>query len=100
MRREAARASGELEIREAVGDLGSLMDDADAGVRRAAIAALGKIGGDDARQLLQKASQSADAEIAVAAQAALDEYDFLFGDLKFSVGPFDDLIDGRADGRA
>jgi HEAT repeat protein len=96
MRRVAARASGELELREAVGDLGRLVDDTDAGVRRAAIAALGKIGGDDARHRLQKAAQSDDAETAVAAQAALDEYEFLYGDLKFDVGPFDDLIDGRS----
>jgi len=92
MRREAARASGELEIREAVHDLGMLVDDPDEHVRKAALAALGQIGGDEAKQILERATHSDEPSLARAAEDALAEYQFLYSNLKFSVGPFDELL--------
>lgn len=95
MRREAARAAGELELREAVPALRQLIDDPVPDVRRAAVRALGQIGGDDARQALQAAARSNDPEIADTAEEALAEYEFLHGDLKFSIGPFDEFFETR-----
>jgi HEAT repeat protein len=95
MRREAARAAGELELREAVPTLKQLIDDPVADVRRAAVRALGQIGGDDSRQALEAAAQSNDPEIAGAAEEALAEYEFLYGDLKFSMGPFDEFFENK-----
>ncbi len=95
MRREAARAAGELELREAVPALKQLIDDPVADVRRAAVRALGQIGGDESRQALEVAAQSNDPEIATTAKEALAEYDFLYGDLKFSMGPFDELFENK-----
>lgn len=95
MRREAARAAGELELREAVPALKQLIDDPVADVRRAAVRALGQIGGDESRQALEAAIQSNDSEIAGTAEKALAEHDFLYGDLKFSMGPFDEFFENK-----
>ncbi|MCL4507490.1 MAG: HEAT repeat domain-containing protein [Chloroflexi bacterium] len=91
MRVEAARACGELEVNEAVVDLGKLLDDPEPDVIYAAIEALGQIGGDAARDILNRAVHSDDEEIAEAAEEALDELDFLHGDIKFATSWFDDL---------
>lgn len=91
MRVEAAHACGELEIKEAVADLGKLLDDPEPDVIFAAIEALGEIGGDTAQDILKRAVQSDDEEIAEAAQEALDELEFLHGDIKFATSWFDDL---------
>ncbi len=95
MRREAARAAGELELREAVPALKQLIDDPVADVRRAAVRALGQIGGDESRQALEAIAQTNDPEIAGAAEEALAEHDFLYGDLKFSMGPFDEFFENK-----
>ena len=92
MRREAARACGELEISEAVPELAQLVDDADTQVCRVALAALGQIAGDDARLILERAARSSDPHIARSAEDALAEHEFLYGDLKFSLGPFDEIM--------
>ena len=52
MRFEAARACGELELRRAVPELISAIADVDREVQQAAIYALGKIGGQEARRVL------------------------------------------------
>jgi HEAT repeat protein len=81
LRYEAARACGELQIRESVDELEELADDADPEVQEAALWALGQIGGDRARKILERYCQAKDEAIQTAAEAALDELEFLHGDL-------------------
>jgi HEAT repeat protein len=91
MRAEAARACGELEVSEAAPELSKLVDDSDKDVTTAALIALGQIGSDEARQLLEHAAASDDEEIAATAGEALSELDLLHGDIKFSTLWFDEL---------
>ena len=81
MRYEAARACGELQLREAVPELEELADDIDPEVREAALWALGQIGGDEARGILDRYCLAEDEPTRAAAEAALDELHFLHGDL-------------------
>jgi HEAT repeat protein len=81
MRYEAARACGELQLHDAVAELGELTDDVDPEVQEAAIWALGQIGGDRARQILEHHCAAADEAIRTAAEDALSELEFLHGDL-------------------
>lgn len=83
MRYEAARASGELELREAVPSLISLIADPDREVQQAAISALGKIGGQEARRVLQACCESDDEVIATAGDEALSELEFTSGIFEF-----------------
>jgi HEAT repeat protein len=96
MRLEAARAAGELEISDAVPELGKLLDDPDPEVALVAIGALGQIGGESARQILQRAAESDDDEIVEAAEEALAEDEFLHGDIKLSNDLFDEIGFGGA----
>lgn len=82
MRYEAARACGELQLSEAVSMLEELMEDSDTEVQEAAIWALGQIGGDRARQILERTCEVSDEALRSAAEAALEEYEFLHGDLE------------------
>jgi HEAT repeat protein len=91
MRAEAARACGELEVAEAIAELSRLIDDTDMDVTTAALIALGQIGGDEARHLLEHAAASDDEEIAETAEEALAELDLMHGDVKFSTTWFDEL---------
>lgn len=77
---EAARASGELEIEEAVPDLVRLLGDEDVEIRDAAVWALGRIGGPEARRALQACCASADEDLVEAAEEALSELEFMAGD--------------------
>ena len=81
LRYEAARASGELQLEEAVSQLEELAEDADPEVQEAALWALGQIGGDRARALLEHYCQSPDEATRAAAEAAMDQLEFLHGDL-------------------
>ena len=81
LRYEAARACGELQLSEAVLELEDLADDADPEVQEAALWALGQIGGDKARQILERYCCDRDEATRTAAEAALDELEFLHGDL-------------------
>jgi HEAT repeat protein len=81
MRYEAARACGELALRESVPELEELVEDADREVHEAALWALGQIGGDRARAILQRYCRSGDEASRAAASAALDELEFMHGDL-------------------
>jgi len=81
LRFEAAQACGELEAEEAVPKLVELSRDSDLEVQLSAIAALGKIGGDRAKEALRECADSGDELISEAAQYALDE-------MKFWEGPF------------
>lgn len=74
---EAARAAGELEIKEAVPRLMQLVQDGDSDVRWAAIWALSQIGGEGVRERLEKLyKQTDDDEEADFIESALDNLDF------------------------
>jgi HEAT repeat protein len=81
LRYEAARACGELQLAETVTDLAELVDDADPEIQETALWALGQIGGDKARAILERYSKSAYEATHIAAEAALAELEFLHGDL-------------------
>ena len=76
MRFEAARACAELEADEAVPRLIKLTRDEDAQVRLSAIEALGRIGGNEAKQALQDCRDGSDDAMSEAAEDALDEMKF------------------------
>lgn len=92
MRAEAARACGEISIKDAVPALGKLIDDSETDVILAVIDALAEIGGDEAKKILEQAAHSEDEDIAEAANEALEEFEFMHGDIKFTTEWFDDLI--------
>jgi len=81
LRYEAARACGELQLREAVPEMEELADDADTEVQEAALWALGQIGGDEAREILEHYCLAEDEATRTAAEAALDQLEFMHGDL-------------------
>jgi HEAT repeat protein len=73
MRYEAARACGELEVEDAVPMLIKLAADADREVQAAAIAALGEIGGKQARHALERFVRSEAEVVRLLAEDALAE---------------------------
>jgi len=78
LRFEAARACGELEVARAVPHLARIVaDDPDQEVREAAVWALGHIGGQRAREILDTYAQSDDESLSEAAAEALEEIDLL-----------------------
>jgi HEAT repeat protein len=78
MRFEAARACGELEVSTAVPRLIEMsFDDPDREVQQAAISALGRVGGRQAREALEAYYESDDEALSQAAAEALDEMDML-----------------------
>jgi HEAT repeat protein len=79
MRFEAARACGELELKEAVPGLIRLIAGLDREVQQSAIYAMGQIGGREARRALQLCCESDDEVIAAAANEALSELEFTGG---------------------
>lgn len=85
MRCEAARASGELELRRAVDPLIRLLVDPDAKVQEMAIWALGQVGGQKARRALEACVAEGNEAMAAAASEALDE-------TEFSVRPMDLMV--------
>ncbi len=95
IRYEAARACGELEDTEAIPALARLTEDSDHEVQEAAIWALGNIGGEEARRILQTIiEESQDEALCEAAEEALEELDF-FSDLELSLYEPDDYIEKR-----
>lgn len=76
MRYEAAMACGELELREAVPSLARLVGDPDFQVREAAVWALGRIGGKEARRILLALRDNGDEDIQEAVEEALEELEF------------------------
>jgi HEAT repeat protein len=73
MRYEAARACGELQVKEAVPILIRLISDPDRELQFAAIAALGQIGGQQARRVLELCCESEDEVVQLVAEDALAE---------------------------
>lgn len=77
IRYEAARACGELQDVKAIPSLARLTEDPDREVQEAAIWALGNIGGEEARRILQTiVAESQDEALCEAAEEALEELDF------------------------
>jgi HEAT repeat protein len=98
IRFEAARAAGELALAGAVPALGQLIRDVDPEVREISVWALGEIGGDDARELLQNLLQDTDDdELAEIIDDALANTDLMGGIAGFSLL---DLDDDEDDARA
>ena len=98
MRYEAALASGNLTLREAVPTLTRLLDDADPQIRDAAIWSLGQVGGDQAKQVLLAALDDADEDTAAALEEALAEQALFEGALDFTLYELaEDSDDGPGD---
>lgn len=76
IRYEAARACGEMGLKEAVEILATLVKDKDYEVREAAIWALGNIGGSEARKILLRFLNESDESIREAVEEALREAGF------------------------
>ncbi len=90
LREEAARAAGELEIREAVPLLIDLLDDSDDDVREAAIWSLSQIGGEGVREALEHLLDEAqDDEEIEFLENALDNLSFTDDLQPFSLFEFD-----------
>ena len=81
LRFEGARACGELSLGDAVLELEELVDDVDREVREAALWSLGQIGGDRAREVIERQCLSEDESTRRAADSALAELEFLSGEL-------------------
>jgi len=90
MRYESARACGEIVLKEAVPDLEELAADADPEVQEAALWALGQIGGERARRILQRYCADDDEATRAAAEAAMAEFEFLHGELSDLFGRLDE----------
>ncbi len=96
IRFEAARACGELEAGDAVPKLIELIDeDDDPQVKEVSIWALGRIGGQTAREALEICTNSDNEAIVLAAEEALEEIDLFSGafDLLDLDSDFDDIFD-------
>lgn len=88
---EAARAAGELELREAVPALAQLAEDGDQQVREAAIWSLGQVGGPEARQVLDDLLfQAEDEEDKEFIEEALENLDFTDDVQGFTLLTFDE----------
>jgi hypothetical protein len=90
MRYEAAWASGELMLRQAVPLLARLVHDPDRQVSSAAIWALGQIGGPLAKQILTEAYDDADEDTEVSLDEALAELALAEGELDLALYDFSD----------
>lgn len=92
MRLEAAIACGELDAKAAVNELIGLLDDEEQPIRGAAMMALGRIGGKNAREALQAMRQSDDPLDVEAADLALEELLF-FADPANALGDAEEEMD-------
>ncbi|MFN3331287.1 MAG: HEAT repeat domain-containing protein [Caldilinea sp.] len=92
MRAEAAIACGELEAKAALSDLLDLLTDDEQPVRLAAIFALGRIGGKQARRALEEIAASEDEE-ALEAEMALEDMLFYTGADAAAIPLFDERED-------
>ena len=90
VRREAARAAGELEDVDAVRDLAELIDDPEQSVREAALEALAQVGSLEAKRIIESVIASADEDLKEKADEALQMYEMLHGEFDFNVNIFDE----------
>jgi HEAT repeat protein len=93
LRREAARAAGELELRKSVSELVELLQDTHTEVLHASIWALGQIGGKPSEKALRRFLRSRPEEsLAAAAEESLEYLAFLEGtrDLEAGVRALDE----------
>jgi len=94
LRLEAARATGELGLREALQDLIELVEDVNLDVRHAAIWSISQIGGTQAGEFLSTIFDSSDEEEETQLlQDALDNYAFVSGTRDFLLVDFDEIED-------
>jgi len=98
MRYEAARASGELGLRQAVPILARLLDDADPQVHEASIWSLGQIGGTDAKRILSASYADADEETVNALDEAMAEIALQEGSLDLNLYEIDQEPEGSLSG--
>lgn len=97
LRSEAARATGELEIRSAVRSLIELLEDVNDDVRNHAIWSLGQIGGSAAREALETLQTSVEgAQASDQIEEALEYIAFLEGTPDFLLIDYDDEEDELA----
>jgi HEAT repeat protein len=89
IRFEAARASGELRLKEAVPALLDLLLDSDREVQEASIWALGQAGGNHAKEALSLLIQQGDQGLADAAEEAMGELLLMEGDIGLPLYDFD-----------
>ncbi|MEP7289364.1 MAG: HEAT repeat domain-containing protein [Chloroflexota bacterium] len=73
LRYEAARAAGELELKQAINTLSDIVLEEDREVMEMAVWALGEIGGDEARNLLEEVMERADEQGDEALADAVEE---------------------------
>jgi HEAT repeat protein len=98
LRREAARACGELELKPASADLIDLLEDSDSDVRRAAIWSLGQVGGKPAYQALHAlVRRKADPEDCELADQAIENLAFVDGTAQLLLYGRDDELDEEFD---
>lgn len=91
MRYEAARASGEMQLRRAVGALIDMVRDPDVELRVMAVWALGQIGGERAERLLERLTTDDDEAVRAAAAEAIEEVQFASRPMEMFVQDTDDL---------
>ena len=91
IRFEAARAAGELQLRDAVAALGELTRDVDAEVQEIVIWALGEIGGEEAREILETLLKHAKGERAELIDEALANAELMDDIAEFDLMATDDL---------
>lgn len=89
MRYEAARACGELQLAGAVSRLSQMTADADLEVKLAAVWSLGRIGGPEARRVLDICIEMGDEALIEAAREALDEIDYMEEEIDLNLYSYD-----------
>ncbi len=91
MRYEAARASGEMQLRRAVGTLINMTREPDAQLQVMAVWALGQIGGERVERLLERLAAGDDEVLRTAAIDAIEEVKFAIRPMEMFVQDVDDL---------
>jgi len=91
LRYEAARASGEMQLRRAVGTLTKMTREPDVELQIMAVWALGQIGGERAERALERLAEGEDEVLSAAASEALEEAQFATRPMDLFVHDVDDV---------